>query len=1261
MAEFSKAIARLMEKKREQRAPADEDSPVREATPDAASEEDGAPGGRETAPGSGTKRLAAVLREMVSPAPAPPPPTTPARDRKSAVAAPPPAETPDPIAPPTPQMPDPSIGRFPDPSAQSEPAPVSPATAAPDSTTHDLLREWDHRLRQHLNAVYGPGEADRLAAAYARIFPPAYKAATDMPAVLADIRALEALAADGRAQIELTTHTGDPDRSLTALKLYLPNERLVLSDFIPVLENLGLRVFAEDTILLAAGGAPVHMQTFLVRDALLGQLDVARAAPLLVPALHALRADKLENDPLNRLILHAGLEWRPVELLRTYVEHARQIGVAASRATVIEALTAHPNSARRLFRFFATKFDPAASSLGPAERQRGPVAEAEAGFLKSLDQVDSLRHDQILRALGVAVAATVRTSFYCPPVEGPEGTAIAIKLDDSRLAHLPPPRPRCEIYVHAPHVEGIHLRAGAVARGGIRLSDRPGDFRTEILGLIKTQTVKNAVIVPTGAKGGFVVKGPSRDPLVPFAEVERAYRTLVGSMLSLTDNLEDGHLTPPAGQVIYDEPDPYLVVAADKGTAALSDTANTVAARRRFWLGDAFASGGSHGYDHKKVGITARGAWECMRQHFREAGRDADTEPVTVIGIGDMSGDVFGNGLLRGRTIRLLAAFNHEHIFLDPNPDPELSYRERERLFHLPRSGWNDYDPSLISPGGGVFARRAKSVPLLSAAKEMLGIEQDALPGEEIVRAILRLKADLLWNGGIGTYVKASDESHAEVGDPLNDGVRVDAGELRVAVVAEGGNLGFTQRARVEFALRGGRINTDAVDNSGGVDLSDHEVNLKIALQPLVVNHELTVDDRNALLQALCDEVCEAVLAHNRRQALVLGLDQLRSRTRLIAFRELMTMLEGRAGLDRQIEHLPTRELLRERRSTFLGLTRPELAVVLAYTKIDLQHRLLGSALVDDPDLERYLLDYFPARLHEGFAHALRDHRLRREITAVTLANRLVDSMGMTFVSRVAANTGRSEIDVARAWAAAAAVADADGVMRAIDTAPARMRPEAVVECATAVDRALEQATKWLLRFPGAPGPIAELVTRFHEPVRRLLSRWLEWLPDEIAEAHRLEAARLTDMGVDPALVAGVGRLAALADALEISHLASELQIGIETVAPAYVRAATVVDTQWVQQSLGAMANSDDRWERRAVEGLLEGLLYARRRLARNILACRRDGCSVEPCLQEYRAAHREQIESLRQLTDDLKTMGRPTLAGILVVMRELGRLTEAV
>jgi glutamate dehydrogenase len=1159
-------------------------------------------------------------------------------------------------APPPPQMqPTAAVETAPAPPQEQASVSIPAARSQPitpiSGDLYQVLRHWDDQLQQQLGASHAPGEAARLAARYTVVFPPAYKAATSVADAVADIRALETLASSGQAQIELVRDATQGDRPRTALKLYLPNERLILSGFVPVLENLGLLVISEDsTVLALSSTSQVHLQTFVVQD-VLGQFDVARAAPLLVPALHALRANHCDNDRLNRLILHAGLDWRAVMLLRTYVEHARQTGVAASRTIILDALTTHPSSARRLFRFFAAKFDPALGPASAAERLKGTAAEAEAAFYTSLDQVDGIVHDRIFRALGAAVAATVRTSFYRPSVDGPEGGALAIKLDCRRLPQLPKPRPLFETYVHATSMEGVHLRSGRVARGGIRLSDRADDFRTEILGLMKTQVVKNAVIVPTGAKGGFVLKGRGDAFPTPAARIEQAYRTFIGALLSLTDNLEDGHVVPPPGQVCYDDPDPYLVVAADKGTAALSDTANAVAARYRYWLGDAFASGGSNGYDHKRIGITARGAWECARHHFREMGRDLNSEPITVIGIGDMSGDVFGNGLLHSRNLRLLAAFNHSHVFLDPDPDPETSYAERERLFRLLGSNWSDYHPACISPGGGVFSRRAKSIPLSAALQAMLGIEEPAVSADALVQAILRMEADLLWNGGIGTYVKASHESHADVGDPSNDTVRVNANELRVKVVAEGGNLGFTQAGRVELALNGGRINTDAVDNSGGVDLSDHEVNLKIALQPLVLRHALAVSQRNTLLEELTQDVSERVLNHNRRQALALSLDQLRSQTQMIAFRELTAILEGSVGLDRQLERLPTREELRARRGTFLGLTRPELAVLLAYTKIDLQHRLLASSLPDDPVVARCLELYFPAVITDRFGDGVREHPLRREIIAVELANRLIDSMGMTFLSHIAAVTGRDLIAIVSAWVAAVLISDADDLIREMEADQQTLGAPALAAAYLALEGALEQTTKWLLQTQPSDGSIATLVDRFELPARHLLAL--------LAGRHRDTIDELNGAGLPAPFAERVGRLAAMPDALEIAFIAAAEDETLDTVATAYLETEALIDFPWLRQTFRAMAESDDRWERRAVAGQLEGLINARRQVTRQLIACVQDSAAGR-CGEAYRRARGPQLDALQRLINDVRSAPRPSLAAMLVVMRELGRLCSS-
>jgi NAD-specific glutamate dehydrogenase len=714
---------------------------------------------------------------------------------------------------------------------------------------------------------------------------------------------LAEVAASGAPRVRLRAGEGGAP---AALRLYVAGPPPALSECMPILDNLGLRTLGSDQVAVTPpAAAPLHVLTFLVEARRGGRVEPA-AGERLAAAVVAVLAGRAENDVLNRLVLDAGLGWRAVAALRTYAGYAVQVGLAP-RPIALGVLAEQAEPARLLFECFAARFAPSGASQ--------PAASIREQFLASLETVQLLRDDLLLRALFDVVEATVRTTFFAP---GAERDEIAIKIRSADLTHLPLPRPLYEIYVHGPAVEGIHLRSAKVARGGLRLSDRPEDFRTEVLGLMRTQTVKNAVIVPGGAKGGFVVKG-TRDAVT----VRRAYEAFVRALLALTDNLVGGEVVHPRGLVIHDEPDPYLVVAADKGTATFSDTANAVAAEQRFWLGDAFASGGSQGYDHKALGITARGAWECVRVHAREIGLDVDVAPLTIAGIGDMGGDVFGNALKRSPNVRLRAAFNHQHVFLDPDPDPARSFAERLRLF-AGGLGWGAYDPAVLSPGGAVVPRAAKKVPLSPEAAAMLGLPGGApVSGERLVQAVLALDVDLLFNGGIGTYVGATGQPDADIHDAVNDPVRVRASALRARIVAEGGNLGFTQPARVEYALGGGRINTDAIDNSAGVDLSDHEVNLKICLGALVEAGALTSEERNRLLQAVSDEVVASVVAHNRSQSLALGLDQLRSRARLMDFRELMTVLERSAHLDRTLEGLPDREALRARRGP---LPRPHAA-----------------------------------------------------------------------------------------------------------------------------------------------------------------------------------------------------------------------------------------------------------------------------------------------------------------------------------------------
>jgi glutamate dehydrogenase len=1125
---------------------------------------------------------------------------------------------------------------------------TGPAMAALREELAGLLRTWDDELAEELATRVPPAQRGELVARYRAAFPAAYKAATEIAAAARDVACIEALRTSGTAQIELARPA--PGAAPT-LNLYASNETLVLSDFVPVLEHLGLRVLGQDVLALTLpDGNRVAIHRFGIAAASGAALDADRDGPRLVAALHAVRARHTVSDPLNALVLSAGLDWQAVAVLRAYVARASQTGVAAM-PTIIETLTANPACARALHALFAARFDPG-STATPRERLAGPVAAAEAALQAGIAAVPLLVHDRILRALAASVSATVRTNAYAIA----PGDVLALKLDLTALAQ---PTPAAfEIWVEGPDLRGVHLRGGRIARGGIRFSDRPDDFRAEILGLLRTQMVKNAVIVPVGAKGGFVVADGARGAIDP-PRIEAAYRRYITALLSVTDTVDRGTPKAPPGLVVYDAPDPYLVVAADKGTAAFSDLANAIAAEHSFWLGDAFASGGRHGYDHKALGITARGAWECARQHFRELGRDLDRDAVRVAGIGDMSGDVFGNGMLRSRHLQLVAAFDHRHVFLDPHPDAERSFRERQRLFALPRSTWADYAPAALGPGGGVYPRDAKAIPLSPEARALLELDEPAPAGEAVVRAILRLPVDLLWNGGIGTYVKASDETHLEVGDPANDAVRIDARELRAAVVVEGGNLGFTQRARIEYALNGGRINTDAIDNSGGVDCSDHEVNLKIALQPLVANGTLPEPARNALLAELAEPVSAAVLAHNRAQARALHLDQLRSRTRLALFRDLVSILEAEAGFDRQAAHLPSREALRVRRGLYSGLTRPELAVLLAHTKLDLQRRLLESPLCDDPSLEPWLLAYFPPPIRERYPRAAAQHPLRREIIAVQLANQLVDGMGMTFLVRAVRDTGSDVLQVVRAWLAARLLADGDALDAELRDAAERMSADADTACALRIERAFEVAVACLAPSIRAHQPLDAVVRPLRETVATLLAQWPERLGPARAEAYAGEVRTLEAAGVPPPLARRVALLGGLGDALEITRVAAGTSWPLPNVAEAYGAVGAALELDWLREALPEALASDDRWEARAAAGLLDRLRATRRRIVADVLAER--GAAAHPTsrVAAYLEARRDQADVILGLTHDLRAGARPPLAALLVLLREIDRLID--
>jgi glutamate dehydrogenase len=1077
-----------------------------------------------------------------------------------------------------------------------------------------VLERWSTRLRAALVARYGDDGA-ALAAFFADAFPSDYTATTPIERAVEDVRLANAAAQSGTPQIALDP---EPVDGATVLRVYLAREPLVLADFLPLLDHAGLRALVEDRVRVdPASSEPVFVHRFLVQDRGGKPLDVARAGERIVTLLLAVRAGRVPSDVLNRLVVETDLDWRAVDCLRAYAGYAVQAGLGARRE-VWATLAGNPEPARRLFACFAARF-------GAVE-----APDAATEFVASLDAVVQLREDLCLRGLAALVQATVRTTFFA---RAADVDRLVLKLRAADVPFLTDPRPRYETYVRAPIVEGLHLRAGLVARGGIRLSDRPDDFRTEVLGLMRTQTMKNAIIVPTGAKGAFVPVGAA-------APIE-AYREFIRGLLDVADDVVDGAVVHPRDVVVLDEEDPYLVVAADKGTASFSDAANALALERGFWLGDAFASGGSHGYDHKALGITARGAWECVRMHFREVDVDADTARLRVAGIGDMAGDVFGNGLLRSPHVELVAAFNHKHVFLDPSPDPAASFAERRRLFAT-GGGWDAYDPAVRSPGALVALRAAKRVPLTPEVRTLLGVTDDALSGEALVRAALGLEADLLWNGGIGTYVRAPDEADAAVGDPANDAVRVPATALRSRVVAEGGNLGVTQRGRVAYALAGGRINVDAVDNSAGVDLSDHEVNLKICLAPLVASGRLTVEARNALLTALVDDVGAHVLAHNATQSRLLTLDQRRSQVRLDDFRLQLAAIERALGVPRARLGLPDWESLQARQASSPGLTRPELAVLAAWTKIELGAALRDSALPEDPALEAELFAYFPERMRREHPDAIRGHRLRREIVTVQVVNTLVDEGGTTFAHRLARASGASLADVVRAFAIAWRLARGTDVADAIRAA--RMTLSDEVATALVLEDVLARTTRWVLARGDATRAIGAVVADLDAAIEPARDRLPAWLVGVEAEALHRRRAELEVAGMAPAAAADLAAGEWLPSLLDVATLARDERAELEAVARRYYGLAAEIDFGWLDAQLAATLELDP-WGQRALEGVADDVRAARRRLARAVDV-------------ERRAVS---VTAVRRLVDEVKAGGRPSLPALVVVAREIGRLSGGI
>ncbi|WP_298282264.1 NAD-glutamate dehydrogenase domain-containing protein [Novosphingobium sp.] len=1045
-----------------------------------------------------------------------------------------------------------------------------------DLQLQSMVRGWAGAVEAELAKAEDPSRAAAIAARFADAFPIAYRNAAGPAEAASDIRVLRTLAGSKapRRAARLHRHAGE---LALRLKLYQREGAIVLSDAVPVLENFGFRVLEEIPTPLD-GGRLGYIHDFLVSHPADTSVDdlLARAASI-EGSLAAVLNGAAEDDAFNRLIVATGLSATEANWLRAFYRYLRQAGMTFSIATVVEALKAAPVVTRGLIDAFVARHDPAFAGDRDAA-----FADAEERIKAGLSGVAAINDDRLLRSFRALVNAILRTNAFAPAA----AEALAFKIDSSMVPGLPKPLPWREIFVYSPRVEGIHLRAGPVARGGLRWSDRRDDFRTEVLGLMKAQRVKNAVIVPTGAKGGFYPKqlpdaGKDREGWL--AEGKASYQVFIRTLLSLTDNIVDGAVVHPDAVVVRDGEDPYFVVAADKGTATFSDVANAIAESKDFWLDDAFASGGSKGYDHKAMGITAKGAWLSVRRHFLEMGVDVQSEPVRVAGCGDMSGDVFGNGMLLSKTLKVVAAFDHRHIFLDPDPDPAASWNERARLFALPRSSWDDYDKSLISTGGGVFPRSMKAIPLSPAIQAMLDLDVAEIDPDSLITAILRAPVDLMWFGGIGTYVKASTQNNVDVGDPSNDAVRISANEVRAKVIGEGANLGTTQAARIEFSLHGGRINTDFIDNSAGVDCSDNEVNIKIALAAAKRTGKLTEDARVDLLVSMTDDVAHLVLEDNRLQALALSIAERGGAAAMPSWSRLIDVLEESGDLDRKTEGLAGAEDLARRAAAGQGLTRPELAVLLSSSKLALQRALEDSPLVSDPVLEAELVAAFPPQMREAFAAEITAHQLRREIIATKLANRVINRLGPIMPFELCEEEGASLAQVVAAFVAAERLFDLRATWDMLDTAA---MPEAL-------RLALFERTAL-----GARGQIADVLRAGHGSVQpgdliKSLSGGVELLSHTVAQLLRGEAQaqaqamahELATAGAPAAIAARLVHLYDMDGAVGLAHLAGDLNVDAAVLTAAFADLGATLGLDWAQQAARRM-NPSDPWERLLVAGL---------------------------------------------------------------------------
>jgi glutamate dehydrogenase len=1142
-----------------------------------------------------------------------------------------------------------------------------------------LTRWWIDDVREELEATFGEGPSALALATLAQsAFPDAYRDSYQPSIAIVDLDRIQQLS-ESRPLLTALVHQVEAPPSDWRFKIYAHGSPLALSSVLPYLENLGVEVIDEQPFALATE-PQVWLQDIGIRLRNGSSLDSEAVQAEFQSTFLSLWRSEIENDGLNQLVaristlpksdsnshamastskangdLPTGLQSRQIAILRAYAHYLRQVGIPFTPTYIEATLLNNASITRQLVDLFEAMFH-------PQRNQEDTVLEEIRGSIsRSLDDVSSLDEDRILRAFLSVICATTRTNAYradalreTTSIDAPFSSALSFKFDPTQIPDLPLPRPKFEIWVYSPRVEGVHLRGGDIARGGLRWSDRREDFRTEVLGLMKAQMVKNAVIVPGGAKGGFFPKQLPSDPALRKAEAVACYDIYISALLDVTDNLVRGEVVAPVGVIRRDNDDPYLVVAADKGTATFSDIANSISKRYGFWLGDAFASGGSAGYDHKGMGITARGAWESVRRHMRTTGRNIDTDQITVVGIGDMSGDVFGNGMLLSNRLQLVAAFDHRHIFLDPNPDPALSFAERARLFALPSSSWDDYDKSQISTGGGVWSRSAKSIALSPEIRRVLGIEDSVqqLVPVALMSAILRAPVDLFWNGGIGTYVKASTEQHSDAGDRTNDALRIDGSELRCKMVGEGGNLGFTQRGRIEYALSGGLINTDAIDNSAGVDCSDHEVNIKIALGSVVEAEQLTLVQRNEVLSSMTDEVAELVLDDNRAQNLALAI----ARRQAVAMSDVharqIRFMELNGQINRRLEFLPDEKQLAERHAGGNGLTTPEFAILLAYTKEITADAVLGSDLPDDEYLHDLLHQYFPKLLRDRFPNAIDAHRLKREIVTTCVVNEMVNHAGLSFMHRMIEEASSDEPTVTRAHIAARDIFGLQEQWEEVDALPTTIDCELQIDLFMVLRRMVERGVLWLLRHRRSPIPLHATVESLQPGVRELMGAFPDLLIGSFGTSVSTQMESYQAAGIPESLARRAVGWPYLHTAPDIVELAqAHHRTALET-ATTYWHLFDRLDLTWLWEQISRLPRTD-RWRTQARAALRDDLLHELRALTNDVLVA---GLTPQSWC-EVNAAPRERT---LKLFADIRSQGVFDLSTLTVALRQVRNLTLA-